>query len=411
MNMRRLLGFTVAGMAAASVAVAMGCGSSSSSAQPSALGESCTRTSDCQSGLVCVADTCFAKAPVIDAGAEAGEAGLTTSSGPQLGQIGEACQTSRDCASPLACVVSGGSSVCDIVSYGLTPGGKTCSGECETAADCCELPVDALVDAFGETEVLGDAGVFTFVEPRTCQDIVQLFLGGNAASCSGHPLSTAIARACFYYQTYCTCAATTWTCTASNQCAYAAACTAGNAANTLGGCPSETRTARALTSTCGLANTCQVGGCSKDSDCEGTAVSDLSESICQGGDCTCNGGACYIACAKDIDCQAGYACNTTTKVCSPTVCMTNSDCVSQTGEVRAQCQAGACKLPCATDHDCSPSGDLTGTGTFNGTVCGSAGFCVPFGCTSDADCDTGSVHTFCVTPPATTSTAHSAITN
>ena len=409
MNMRRLLGFTVAGMAAAIALVAMGCGSSSSGAQPSGLGESCTRTSDCQSGLVCVADTCFARAPAIDAGAEAGEAGLTTSAGPELGQIGEACQTSRDCASPLACVVSGGSSVCDIVSYGLTPGGKTCSGECETAADCCELPVDALP----EVVVLDDAGFETGIaEPRTCQDILQLMLGGNAAICTaGRPLTTNAQRGCFYYQTYCTCAATTWTCTASSQCAYAGPCLQTGTQNTLGGCPTETRTGRALTPTCGAANTCQTGGCTKDADCEGTAVTDVSGATCRGGDCTCNGGACYIACTKYIDCQAGYACNTTTKVCSPTVCMTNSDCVSQTGEVRAQCQAGACKLPCTTDHDCSPSGDLTGTGTFNGTVCGSAGICVPFGCTSDADCDTGSVHTFCVTPAATTSTARSAITN
>jgi hypothetical protein len=94
--------------------------------------------------------------------------------------------------------------------------------------------------------------------------------------------------------------------------------------------------------------------------------------------------------------------------------MTNSDCVSQTGEVRSTCQSGACKLPCTTDHDCSPSGDLTTQGTggaFNGTVCGAAGFCVPLGCTADSDCSSGSVHTFCVTPPATTMTARSAITN
>ncbi|MGO9837749.1 MAG: hypothetical protein ACLP1X_26475 [Polyangiaceae bacterium] len=405
MTIRKLLGFTLAGTAAALVALVAGCGSSSSSGPASALGESCTRTADCQSGLVCIADTCFAKTTPVEAGAEAGEAGPMMMAGPQLGQIGEACQTSRDCASNLACVVSGGSGVCDIVSYGLTAGGKTCSGECEAASDCCELPVGAL----GETEVISDAGFLTIVEPRTCQDVLQLLLDGDPAVCTAaHPSPTA-ARACFYYQTYCTCAATTWTCTA-NECVYTASCQAGSTENTLGGCPSETRTARALATTCGPTNLCQAGGCSKAADCEGTAVADVSDATCNGGDCTCYQGACYIACAKDIDCSPGYSCNATTMVCSPTVCMTNADCVSQTGEVRSTCQAGACKLPCMSDHDCSPSGDL-GAGAFNGTICGSGGFCVPFGCTSDSDCSSGSVHTFCVTPPATTTTARSAITN
>jgi hypothetical protein len=387
---------------------AAGCGSSSSN-EPgaSALGESCTRTADCQSGLVCLANACFRMAgPVDGGGAEGGgEAGVTPA-GPHLSQIGETCQATMDCASGLDCVPSsGGASVCDIVSYGLTASSKTCSGECSNAMDCCELPVGISLNG------TNDAGQFTFVNVHNCQDILQQVLGGDASVCALPPSQgSATTTGCFYYQTYCACAPNTWACTA-NRCVYTAACQ-NSFRDTLTGCPSLTRTRSALSTFCDSpGNRCHStsGGCSMDADCEGTTVADVPGATCRGGDCTCAASACYLKCAKDLDCQAGYSCDATKKVCVPFTCTNDGQCFSQLGKARAKCNGGTCAIACTNDHDCSPSGDIVGQ-PFNGTVCGSNGFCAPVGCASDADCGgSTSAHLFCVTP--VTTNVHSAITN
>jgi hypothetical protein len=389
-------------------ASAAGCTSNPSGPAGSALGESCTRTSDCQSGLVCMANTCLGGARAVEEGGTEGgvDAGNTEggvdagSTEPRLSQIGEACQTARDCASGLACVPSsGGAGVCDVVSYGVMASTKTCSGECSVAADCCELPAGITLAG------TNDAGIFVSVV--NCKDILQVLLGGNASVCASRPLP---GTGCFFYQTYCSCAADTWACS-SGRCVYTASCQ-GNLVNALGGCPSLTRTRSALNTTCDMpGNKCHstVSGCSTDTDCDGTAVADATGVTCRGGDCACFMSACYLKCAKDLDCQGGYSCDATKKLCVPSPCSNDAQCFSQLGKARAKCQNGACGIPCTVDHDCSPSGDIAGQ-PFNGTVCGPNHVCAPVGCTSDADCSgTGGARLFCITPNVTN--VHSAITN
>jgi hypothetical protein len=394
---------------------AAGCGSSNSSgtAGGSAEGQSCTKTDDCQSMLVCLANTCVKGPSLADASVSSGDTG---GGGPdvapplRLSQIGEACQRTGDCAPGLDCVVStNGGTVCDIVSYKLPSGNKTCSGECASAADCCELPVNVSL------ETITDAGIFNFVQVHNCQDVLQAVLGGDPAVCNGAPtIGSTIAIGCFYYQTYCKCSANTWACT-NNKCVYTASCQS-SVANDLGGCPTATRASAGLSSVCDLpGNKCHSagGGCAMDSDCDGKSVSDVVGATCRGGDCACYQNACYLKCVQDLDCQSGSSCDTaTTKLCVPATCMTDGDCVAQLNQARAKCNAGACKIPCTIDHDCSPSGDV-GQLPFNGKVCAATGFCEPIGCTSDANCPpapgTG-VRQFCVAP-TTMTTVHSAITN
>jgi hypothetical protein len=395
-------------------ASAAGCSSNPSGPQGSALGESCAKTADCQSGLVCVANACLGpggRLVVEEAGTESGVDGSVIEGGvdaggpePRLSQIGETCQTARDCALGLACVPSaGGAGVCDVTSYGVAASGKTCSGECGAAADCCELPVGVTLAGSN------DAGFFVSVV--NCQDILQVILGGNASICASRPQpGSALATGCFFYQTYCSCAADTWACS-SGRCVYTASCQA-NLANTLTGCPSLTRTRASLNTTCDMpANKCHstVSGCATDTDCNGASVADLNGVTCRGGDCTCSAGGCYLTCAKDLNCQGGYSCDATKKLCVPSPCSSDAQCFSQLGKARAKCQNGACGIPCMVDRDCSPSGDIAGQ-PFNGTVCGPNHVCAPVGCTSDADCSgTGGARLFCTTPNVTN--VHSAISN
>jgi hypothetical protein len=437
-----------AGVAIAVAGAIGGCSSSSSSSPnlvASAAGESCSRTSDCASGLVCIDDECVAKGTTVvnDAGEVIGpdggivvvtpdssvvvpppaaEAGVVVppeaAPPPRLSVQGEYCMSSGDCATGLICIPNspyGGSGVCDQASYGLTASGKTCSGECNMAADCCELPLNTVING---TAV------------KTCQDILNVVLTGNTTQCTQSPSPTSpIGMGCFYYATYCSSCSTgsTWACT-KNQCVYNASCQ--NSGIALNGCPAVTRTGRALPSTnCDtMSNTCKAaattGTCvSMDSECDTKATADSSVT-CRGGDCTCYQQACYLKCAQDLDCRQGYTCNTTLKLCQQTPgCSTNADCAASTQVSSAQCVSGTCKVPCTSDHQCSPSGLLSQqvfSTVFSGTVCGSDGYCDKLGCSADSDCQNSSsnpggntVHLFCVTPPtvATAPVYQSAITN
>ncbi len=445
--MMKISGYAFFACAALSVAAWLGgCSSSSTPASvTSAEGESCSRTADCASGLACIDDTCVPKGTAVEdggmmIGVDGGVVTPTPDGGvvviiidggtvvvqaeaappPRPSQIGELCRTGSDCAMGLVCSSTyayGGTGVCDVASYGLTPTGKTCTGECNTAADCCELPLNTSV---GGTAV------------KTCQDIFNLILTGNTTQCTTAPIPSAassVGVGCFLYATYCSSCATsnTWSCTKS-QCVYAATCQ--NSGVELSGCPSVTRTGRALSTNCNAAkgNTCTpaatVGICTMDSECDTKPTTDTAVT-CRGGDCTCYQQGCYIKCASDLDCTQGYSCNATTKLCTKNAgCSTNADCAESTGIVTSECVAGTgqCKTPCTSDHECGPSGVMTGyyASDFSGQVCGADGFCDDLGCSSDADCENSStnpggntVHLFCVTPPATTTAPvfQSAITN
>ncbi|HEX4338452.1 MAG TPA: hypothetical protein VH062_21245 [Polyangiaceae bacterium] len=356
----------------------------------SGKGESCTRRADCASGLACVLQTCT------DSGTSTTgtEDGGAPTSLPTLGQRGESCQSVRDCADGLSCIprpgIAGG--LCDQEEYGLTPTGKVCGGDCNTAQDCCELPTGVLV----EDPIAG-----TFTAIASCTDLVQLTLDGDASVCDATP-SPAKDPACFYYKTYCDCAATTWACTA-NACVYAAKCA--HDGNVFKGCPTRLRTGvgtgagvcDTTTDKCGAAAT----GCTTADDCEGTPVSDDPADNCEKDECTCVSAKCYD-------------CDTKTKVCAPSpACTEDTQCARALGDIRATCASGKCILPCTTDHDCSPSGAAQGAGAFNAQVCGKDGVCVALGCSSDDDCLTGTgLKTFCIDPrPTPPGAIRSAITD
>jgi hypothetical protein len=369
----------------------------------SGLGESCTRTFDCAAHLVCLQNYCVAEATSVDGGsADGGEGGTVVQTGPHLGLLNESCQVSTDCQAPLACV----SNSCQAVSYNLTSTGKSCTGECNMANDCCEVPVgyDQFYEGF---EIFVDGG---FIEHPSvsgpglrCEDILSYI--GDTSQCSAATFSNqSLAQACFDYKTFCNCAQNTWTCT-NNQCVYSATCTTGF--ETATGCPSETRAGRALSTTCSVPTGSTTGacsaGCAVASDCADKFPSGASHacSAADGGagDCTCYQSACYFKCTKDLDCASGSTCDTTTNLCKKSACMTNADCVQSTGNPQAQCNMGSCRVACSTDVECDPPA----------SIC-SSGFCAAAGCTSDANC-TGTNHMFCVTTPAATSAYTGAVTN
>jgi hypothetical protein len=315
---------------------------------------------------------------------DSGAAETGTVVAASAGQVGDACQRTSDCAAGLECVAPTASvlGTCDLVSYGLTPTGKSCTGECETAADCCELPAG---NALGEF----------------CQVIANQLASVTDCAAAGGPPSSEF-ELCFDYVTYCgsaagkQCAAGTWACS-NYRCTYSGTCTPGTAEDTWGGCPSKSRAGTLAATTCNSGGKCAtstVEACQTSSDCIGAPAACVTAT-----DCTCRAGTCYVKCKATVDCPTNYTCDANTSLCSETGCSSDGECATASGDVREMCVSGACILPCATDHDCSPSGATTGK--FNGSVCVS-GACQPVGCSSDADCaDVGSgPQMFCVTPPA-----------
>jgi hypothetical protein len=369
----------------------------------SGQGESCTRRADCESGLACVLQTCTSSGTPTGNDADGG----TTKPLPTLGQRGESCQSVRDCADDLSCIPRPGvaSGICDIEEYGLTPTGKVCGGDCTAAKDCCELPTGVLID---------DPIAGTFTAVSSCADIVELALGGDASICDATP-SPAKDPACFYYKTYCDCAANTWTCT-NNSCVYSAKCS--HDGNVFKGCPTRTRTGAGTgAATCDTtADKCQplASGCDTAADCETNPVADDSSDTCETDECVCVANKCYRKCDEDLDCPAHYSCDTKQKVCTPSpACTEATQCARTLGDIRATCTSGKCVLPCTTDHDCSPSGIPQGGGAFNAQVCGKDGTCVALGCATDDECETQSgLKTFCIDPrPTPPGTIRSAITD
>jgi hypothetical protein len=298
----------------------------------------------------------------------------------------------EDCGEGLTCipVLNASSGICDVASYGLTPTGKTCGGECKTAADCCELPIN------------NSLGV------SSCDDIVDLLGGTPATLCTAPTADNS--GLCFLYQTYCTCAASTWSCTA-NKCVYAAACSA--AGEVTGGCPALSRLGLTLPTTCS-ANKCQADvGCANAAACVDQVVADDTTDTCTADECTCYQNRCYRTCSTDLDCIVGYVCDATQKLCTQTACTVDTECVRSLRDPMAQCNQGTCALPCTTDHQCSGSGTI---GAFNFQVC-SHGFCADIGCSTDSECGVANttqaganLKTFCVDVAASTPLVRSAAT-
>ncbi len=131
-------------------------------------------------GVVIGTDAGAVVAPPIDAGSTP-DSGIAVEAAPppRVSDLGESCSATSDCAAGLVCVpavsaVSGGT--CDLASFGIKATGKTCSGECNTGADCCELPLNVTINA---------------VAIHTCQDILNSVLTGNTTQCTQAPTPTA----------------------------------------------------------------------------------------------------------------------------------------------------------------------------------------------------------------------------
>lgn len=437
---------TLAGIAVVS------CSSSSSGGSPaSGLGQSCAKTADCQSPFVCINDTCI-KTPSVDAGA----GGMTSTDAGTVrpAQLGLPCATTSDCASALLTCVPFNSAVgglCDYANFGIVNPDAgtlmTCTGECMTAADCCELPAppDPTEIFVAESITFNDAGAEIITPSKTiflnqCASILQDGLNGDPSICSaGTTLTLETSEFCFYYQTYCACASNTWACT-NNACVYTGPCTVGNSsvlgeAQELGDCPTETRAVKHSTATCtgsadaAMAGSCQAAACTDSTSCNGiTALGTTTP--CSNGDCTCYQDGCYLECATNLDCPAGFACDTTNLVCKqvpPKGCTSNNDCVDVEvlpglpPNAKAICDlaSGTCKVPCAEDHDCSlSSGAVPALGAFSGNFC-SAGFCTAvvssgLSCMTNADClatpNGAEVNMFCVPTKPTSTAITSALT-
>lgn len=364
----------------------------------SGLGETCTKRADCADGLSCFNARC-AEEPEGEGGA---------SPGPTLGGIGETCVLTADCLEPLACYPSAGLGsvgVCTPATTGLTPTGNDCHAECKEAADCCELPVlyhqpyDALTYTWG-------------TGAASCVELDSLL---TAVDCATTVLPAELAR-CFAFDTFCSCADDTWSCSDAGACVYETECTVSGAAP--GGCPALSRSGRPLLQVCSAEGACApaAGPCTDDDSCTGKPVADAIDT-CVADECTCyNELGCYRKCSVDLDCAVGQVCNDDAVCETAPFCESDEHCAALAKDFRSKCSAATntCYTPCENDRDCNPAG-VTGQLTM---LCNADKMCQLIGCTSDNDCpapgpNAGGVKNFC-TPqldPTFVPTVASAITD
>jgi hypothetical protein len=377
-------------------------GTTSTPAELSKEGESCTRTADCDADLICIDQTCVTTAP--------------TPAATRLSGRGETCQVTADCETSLVCwgifdsqaPYTGSSGRCDYEHFGLTPTGKTCTAECAAATDCLELPIP-------DQTTITDAGI----PNKTCRDLSKA-ISNAGVNCNG---TSPMQRECFLYGAYCSSTTNPWACT-SGRCIYSGGCEAGKSGEVVGGCPLYTRSGATLSVTaCNAATqTCTAGavsGCKSDSDCPGVVVHDDSPDTCSPGECVCHvaSGGCYRRCRNDLECAFGYVCSSSQYCVAANSCDTDAACAVSLKRATAKCVAHTCKVPCTIDLECNGSGLLdTTVALFNGEVC-HQGYCTEVGCSSNAECKATSngkeLHMFCQTPPdpSTTATPVSAITD
>jgi hypothetical protein len=356
-------------------------------------GESCTKRADCEADLRCYNQRCTASEATGAAGG-GGMGSMGMPPVPVLGQFGETCVLPSDCEAGLTClpsvsVAQNGVGVCGTANTGILPTGKSCAGECTTAADCCQIPLGIL-------------------EPTTksCADLAKKLDG---IDCDDPGASASL---CFVQATYCTCD-DTWACTDS-LCVYQPDCSASGL--TTEGCPTLSRAGRTLPSTC-IDDKCASAaptGCEADSDCEDGAVSDDPTDTCSPDECTCYkaNAQCYRKCDSDLDCLVGFRCDAKkTHVCvAEDECADDQFCQQRLGDINAVCNTGRCALGCQTDINCNSS---LVTNSFK-RICNQAKHvCEEFGCRDDADCWSTEVRMFCIdTPdPGTALTVQSALTD
>jgi hypothetical protein len=438
------------GATSMALALLVGCGDDDTKPAQvfSKVGQSCTKTADCEAGLSCIDNICYKTPPPPTGGGagdssvappeprerggegescssrldcaeplgcfnnrctvnDMGEGGATGGLGIQLGARGESCRVNGDCAKDLVCVpsVATATGVCDLANFGIERTGLTCTGECTKAEDCCQLPIAQHT-----------------AEIKSCQDIADK-IAADSVDCAA-PAAGAPAKLCFMQATYCECGDDTWTCDDdTHACAYGLDCVVAVGADVPTGCPSITRLGTAVPVCNPDSKTCVgptvAAGCTTDKSCEGKQIIDSTAGdLCTTDECTCYGGSkqCYRKCARDIDCGAGQVCDTkTSKLCIPDAsCVTDSQCAIAHHSLAYKCNDGTCAQSCELDRDCSPSGL---GGAFTGMVCGADGFCasVAQDCNEDSQCaplTVGGLKPFCVVPtPLPGAPVASSITN
>lgn len=364
-------------------------------------GESCTRRADCMADLHCFNQRCTADGAMTGSAGEGGMGAMPPPPASVLGRIGETCVLPSDCAAGLTCMpagTSGGIGVCGVADTGITPTHMSCSAECKTAADCCELPYGIITDVSNPTPF------------KSCADLAEIL---QDTDCSD---PGTFARECFIQATYCECGKSTWKCTSAGQCQYNVDCQASGL--TTDGCPTLSRSGVPLVATCNGDNRCASvppdPECTSDGDCDTKAVADDPTDTCSPDECVCHEptGLCYRRCDKDLDCSGDQRCDAKLHVCiDGPECTTDLNCQKKLGDVGAICgKDGQCHIGCNSDLDCNPS--LFGMGLAN--VCTAEHVCESIGCTQDADCvGTSGVRLFCVADPAASTAAgvHSAITD
>ncbi len=342
-------------------------------------GESCTKRADCGADLHCFNQRCTT-------GDETGAAGGGGTDSeppplPTLGQLGETCLLSSDCEEGLTCLPGAtpgqaGVGVCSIAHTGIRPTGKACVGECVTATDCCQIPIQLHA-------VLG---------VKSCADL-EARLG--SPDCADAP--SPAPNLCFAQATYCECD-DTWACNA-NLCNYRPECSANGL--TTEGCPRYTRSGREMPETC-IDSQCSapapIATCTEDDECETTTVADDPTDTCSADECTCHeaDGKCYRKCDSHLDCAVGFHCDSEeTQVCvAGEQCPDNIFCQKQLKDVNAVCNAGQCQTGCNSDLDCNAS--LT---QFTRVCNPQTRVCEDPGCRSDTDCFGTGVQMFCIDAP------------
>jgi hypothetical protein len=455
--MRSSLVMSLIGATSMALALLVGCGDDDvkPTTVTSKVGQSCTKTADCDPGLSCIDNVCY-KTPPPPSGGSAGDTSVTPPDPPVLGGEGESCSSRLDCAEPLGCfnnrcTVSGGgeggatsspvpqlgtrgescrvngdctkelvcvpsvataTGVCDLAEFGIEPTGLTCTGECTKAEDCCQLPIAQHT-----------------ADIKSCQDIADS-LTTLAVDCTAPAVGTP-SRLCFLQATYCECGDDTWTCDDdSHACVYGLDCVVAAGTDVPTGCPSITRLGRPVPACNADSKTCVgptvAAGCTNDNSCKGKQVVDSTAGdLCTTGECTCYAGnkQCYRKCARDIDCGVGttagmppLVCDTEkTKLCVPDAkCVTDDQCAIANHSLAFKCNEGTCAQSCESDRECS----ATGLGNaFTGMVCGANKFCasVAQDCNEETQCapvTAGGLKPFCVATPAVAGTSvASSITN
>jgi len=336
--------------AVALCAIAMGCDDGGSTAAGN-NGESCTRASDCGSGLACVNNVCVADDELSGGGATGADGSMGDPVTETRGEAGESCGSRGDCQAELACIDSvcvelgseprsanpgeagsrgescsshddciGGlgcyAGRCQQADLGLSVTGKVCEQvQCEATADCCAAFVPSYPAA-------------------NCQMFQQ--------ECALDPLSSS----CLVYDANCACSRTCVDTVCIEACEDDSEC------------PDFCVDGRCV-------------GCRTTTDCVNDVLFYREGYVCR------DGGVCGPpVCVRDEQCRFDERCVDNACVFSGE-CTTDLQCKDAAfgpSAQRAECVDNGCVTPCEADGEC---GDLQ--------KC-DEGACRDLGCTDDDEC-------------------------